>query len=70
MVKPFLIGDLACFQMIPPIKLNVEIITSPEQTELRRSRIVNIITQKKVIDAYKASLDGHLEQEAIKMVLI
>ena len=58
----FLTGDLAsALQMIPADEIkSVEIITSPgaKYDGEGEAGIVNIITQKKVIDGYKASLDG------------
>jgi len=58
----FLSGDLAsALQMIPAEEIkSVEIITSPgaKYDGEGDAGIVNIITQKKIIDGYKASLDG------------
>ena len=58
----FLTGDLAsALQMIPADEIkSVEIITSPgaKYDGEGEAGIVNIITQKKVIDGYKASVDG------------
>ena len=58
----FLTGDLAsALQMIPADEIkSVEIITSPgaKYDGEGEAGIVNIITQKKIIDGYKASLDG------------
>tara|TARA_B110000438_G_scaffold78923_1_gene79065 strand:+ start:12626 stop:15088 length:2463 start_codon:yes stop_codon:yes gene_type:complete len=58
----FLSGDLAsALQMIPADEIkSVEIITSPgaKYDGEGEAGIVNIVTQKKIIDGYKASLDG------------
>ena len=58
----FLSGDLAsALQMIPADEIkSIEIITSPgaKYDGEGEAGIVNIITQKKIIDGYKASLDG------------
>ena len=58
----FLTGDLAsALQMIPADEIkSVEIITSPgaKYDGEGEAGIVNIITQKKIIDGYKASVDG------------
>ena len=58
----FLSGDLAsALQMIPADEIkSVEIITSPgaKYDGEGEGGVVNIITQKKIIDGYKASLDG------------
>ena len=58
----FLTGDLAtALQMIPADEIkSVEIITTPgaKYDGEGEGGIVNIITQKKVIDGYKASVDG------------
>ena len=58
----FLTGDLAsALQMIPADEVkSVEIITSPgaKYDGEGEAGIVNIITQKKIIDGYKASVDG------------
>ena len=58
----FLSGDLAsALQMIPAEEIkSVEIITTPgaKYDGEGDAGIVNIITQKKIIDGYKASLDG------------
>ncbi|MBT7897034.1 MAG: TonB-dependent receptor [Flavobacteriales bacterium] len=58
----FLSGDLAsALQMIPADEIkSVEIITSPgaKYDGEGEAGIVNIVTQKKKIDGYKASLDG------------
>ena len=58
----FLSGDLAsALQMIPANEIkSVEIITSPgaKYDGEGEAGIVNIVTQKKIIDGYKASVDG------------
>ena len=58
----FLSGDLAsALQMIPADEIkSVEIITSPgsKYDGEGEAGIVNIVTQKKIIDGYKASVDG------------
>ena len=58
----FLSGDLSsALQMIPADEIkSVEIITSPgaKYDGEGEAGIVNIVTQKKIIDGYKASLDG------------
>ena len=60
----FLSGDLAsALQMIPADEIkSVEIITSPgaKYDGEGEAGIVNIVTQKKIIDGYKASLDGSI----------
>ena len=58
----FLSGDLSsALQMIPADEIkSVEIITSPgaKYDGEGEAGIVNIVTQKKIIDGYKASVDG------------
>ena len=58
----FLNGDIAnALQMIPADEIkSIEIITSPgaKYDGEGEAGIVNIITQKKIIDGYKASVDG------------